>query len=63
MVGDDRRLVAEPPDLPALEDLITSAFADLARAVAVEYGVAVTPEGLRVVEQALAACGKNVAAE
>lgn len=54
MIGDDPQPVSEPAGPPPLEEVIESAFANLARAVAAEYRVALTPDGLLTVEPALA---------
>jgi hypothetical protein len=56
VVGSGRDLRPEPDegDTPPLEEVIDSAFADLAHAVAMEHGVQLTLEGLETVERSLA---------
>jgi hypothetical protein len=54
VVGDDLQPVPGDAEPDALEEVIESAFARLARAVAAEHRVSLTPEGLGAVERALA---------
>jgi hypothetical protein len=54
VVGDAQQPVSDQGEPPALGEVIESAFANLARAVATEYGTSQSPEGLAVVERALA---------
>jgi hypothetical protein len=53
-VGTDERPVPDDEEPPPLGEVIASAFATLARAVATEHGVRLTVQGLEKVEAALA---------
>jgi hypothetical protein len=54
LVGDQEQPVPQGTETPKLEDVISSAFANMAQAVATEFQVSLTPEGLQKVELALA---------
>src|SRR5207248_1147414 len=54
-VGLGATPAADTGERPPLAAVVASAFADLARAVATEYRVALTADGVEAVEQALAA--------
>jgi hypothetical protein len=53
-IGDDPQPVSEALESPPLEEVVESAFENLAHAVAAEYRVALTLDGLQTVEPALA---------
>lgn len=54
MVGSEIQPTLEARETPPLEEIIAAAFPNLAHAVAVAHGVALTPKGLAEAERALA---------
>jgi hypothetical protein len=58
-LGSSSQTEPDEGGAPPLEEVLGSAFTNLARAVAAEHNVAVDPSGLEVVERALAGAAGN----